>query len=346
MAAAPIAAAIATGHPGPALFGIMGIGMCGVTLLPAVYEATEDRKFVQIGFSKFSSVGILLLTTALGVSLGIGHTLGFFNPFVISAFVGTSLLLAAMIFYSDLNRTKVIARYRQSEPHLARQFLNFKEQTVSIPIDNKNLIFSLFTDLLLLGSLQTSAAWAGVVGGVVAAVVAGSVTGAAVAFGAKAMNEDRNGYLGSMTGSGAAVAVVVGFLVGILAAFVVGNQVEEAVKMINAIAATPTGFVILALRTIWLGAFFGWVAKKASYDMSEKGFSHSFTIVFLVLTVAFGIIAGIVIIQTQAGLLNPFKMLALAGTGISLAIMIFYPRWQRGRIIAKYRQLHPYLIKP
>ena len=72
------------------------------------------------GFSKALAFGVSLLSTALGISLGIGLKLGFLNHLVISAVVGTSLPLVMMILYPPLERARRLARYRKLERHLIK----------------------------------------------------------------------------------------------------------------------------------------------------------------------------------------------------------------------------------
>jgi heme exporter protein D len=44
--------------------------------------------------------------------------------------------------------------------------------------------------------------------------------------------------------------------------------------------------------------------------------------------------------------LGPYVILALAATGLPLAIMLLYPPLKRYTLIAKYRSREPHLIKP
>src|SRR4028119_1894853 len=57
---------------------------------------------LQRGFSKTIAIGVSLLSTALGISLGLGFKLGFVHQLVTSAIVGTSVPLATMILYPSL----------------------------------------------------------------------------------------------------------------------------------------------------------------------------------------------------------------------------------------------------
>jgi len=72
------------------------------------------------GFSKILAFGVSLLSAALGISLGIGLKLGFFNRPVISAVLATSFPLLTMILYPPLERVRRIARYRKLEGNLIK----------------------------------------------------------------------------------------------------------------------------------------------------------------------------------------------------------------------------------
>lgn len=76
---------------------------------------------VERGFSKRLAFGVSLFAAALGISLGMGLKLGFFNnPLVMAAILGTSFPLANMILYPPLDRAKRIANYRKLEGHLIK----------------------------------------------------------------------------------------------------------------------------------------------------------------------------------------------------------------------------------
>lgn len=76
------------------------------------------RHLEQKGFTTRCSRRISLLAIAAGVSLGIDFALGFANPFVLSALVGTGVPLTALLLYPALQRRRAITQYRQSEHHL------------------------------------------------------------------------------------------------------------------------------------------------------------------------------------------------------------------------------------
>jgi serine/threonine protein kinase len=105
----------------------------GVASLHAAFAAVDAVVFMaafegegvaqsclQRGFSKTLAVGVSLLSTALGISLGLGLKLGFVNQLVMSAIVATSLPLATLIIYPPLERVRRIKNYRKLEGHLIK----------------------------------------------------------------------------------------------------------------------------------------------------------------------------------------------------------------------------------
>jgi serine/threonine protein kinase len=68
-----------------------------------------------------------------------------------------------------------------------------------------------------------------------------------------------------------------------------------------------------------------------------------FTNILWLFTAGFGTSLGVGWI---VGFFNPYILLALAGTGIPLATMLFYPPLKRRRLIANYRKSEQHLIKP
>ena len=78
-------------------------------------------------------------------------------------------------------------------------------------------------------------------------------------------------------------------------------------------------------------------------NLTNRGFSEVFAVWFSLLTAGFGISLGISLV---VGLLNPYAISALAGTGLPLAAMTVYPPLKRNRLIAKYRASQEHLINP
>jgi hypothetical protein len=87
----------------------------------AAFEGEDvAQNCLNRGFSKTLAVGVSLLSAALGISLGMGLKLGFFNQIVMSAVLCTSFPLAALILYPPLERARRIANYRKLEGHLIK----------------------------------------------------------------------------------------------------------------------------------------------------------------------------------------------------------------------------------
>ncbi|MCC2695995.1 serine/threonine protein kinase, partial [Nodularia sp. LEGE 04288] len=81
------------------------------------------------------------------------------------------------------------------------------------------------------------------------------------------------------------------------------------------------------------------VAKNMIYTFEHKSIVRRLLLLTAGLGISFGI--GCII-----GLLNPYILLALSGTGLPLATMLLYPPLQRRKLIAKYRKSEERLIKP
>jgi len=104
--------AVATFIVWGALGAWVGVGAGFVWLLLAGIVVKTHR---QRGFSLKYALGISFLTTALGITLGMGFQVGVLNPLIILALTGTTLPWAAMIMAPPLRQAKLIAKYRQSE---------------------------------------------------------------------------------------------------------------------------------------------------------------------------------------------------------------------------------------
>jgi serine/threonine protein kinase len=163
--------------------------------------------------------------------------------------------------------------------------------------------------------------------------------------------------------------VVMGIRQGVSAAVVVTMAVGVAVSLavFNAVFMAMISVLDLAVRgdANWPASWFGnnlavdlavllavslamglgeylaifwrvmWAAKMVGDDIS--------TVILLTLTAGLGTSLGIGCI---VGFFHPYILLALAGTGIALATMLFYPPLKRHRLIAKYRKSEQHLIKP
>jgi len=99
------------------LAAIVGI-MFGAKDRSVAVPGGTDWQYLQTEFGTILAVVILLLTSALGISLGLGFKLGFL--FVIYAVLATGLPLAWMMIYMPKQRSRLIARYRKSEQQLIK----------------------------------------------------------------------------------------------------------------------------------------------------------------------------------------------------------------------------------
>lgn len=78
-------------------------------------------------------------------------------------------------------------------------------------------------------------------------------------------------------------------------------------------------------------------------QMKQKNF-HSFqAIIVPILTAGLGLSIGF---GFQLGFCEPRIIAAIAGTGIPLTTMTFYPPIKRAKLVSKYRQKEQHLIKP
>lgn len=92
----------------------------GKTRIKVLVSSETLWQHLQIEFGTVLAIVMPLLTAALGISLGMGFKLGFLNLFVICAVLVTGLPLAWMIIYLPKERSRIIAKYRQLEPHLIK----------------------------------------------------------------------------------------------------------------------------------------------------------------------------------------------------------------------------------
>lgn len=139
----------------------------------------------------------------------------------------------------------------------------------------------------------------------------GSVAGGAAAFSATSLLKRIIGMIGGL-------AAIVGFLP------VMGSDVDVIVGFF-------LGLIIAAL---------GGVVVK---NHLERKFPLELAAIISILTAGLGMSLGTEFID---GLLNPFVMLALAGTGLPLAAVIMRLHLQNKTLVDNYRKSERYLIKP
>lgn len=103
------------------------------------------------------------------------------------------------------------------------------------------------------------------------------------------------------------------------------------------------GITIAGGSSMFAGLFLGFIIFIIFESFVKKGFSIRFAAAILLLTVALGIILGIVWLTESLTLSAIFT---IAVTGIPLVAMILPPYWKRSRLIAKYHSSNQHLIKP
>jgi serine/threonine protein kinase len=102
---------------GVASVGSPSGGLAFAAVLGSVMGAVSVAASVGI---KSIPIHLLLLTSGLGISIGIGLIFGFLNFYILLALSATGLPLARMLVYAPIERRKLIAEYRQSEAHLIK----------------------------------------------------------------------------------------------------------------------------------------------------------------------------------------------------------------------------------
>lgn len=108
---------------------------------------------------------------------------------------------------------------------------------------------------------------------------------------------------------------------------------------IGTIEVGLSGFIIGFIVGFVLGVLTGNAVK----DHRQRRFPVVLAVGISILTAALGMSLGI---GFRLGFLNSFVKLAVAGTGLPLALMLVYPLLNQAIVIAKYHQSERYLIKP
>jgi hypothetical protein len=209
--------------------------------------------------------------------------------------------------------------------------LTLKVRTAPIQLDRFKISYPVLGLLLLTSGITAwgmKIAFFTVIGASYAALwggILGGLLGAFVGNGSFIENRNRHKSLfGSMVG-------------GILGAAIASSAAIFLAKF--------TGIAFGA----FIGGMFGAFGVAVFADMSRtdglrnKQLGKGFRTVFSLFTVGFGACLGIAL---TGGLANPLVLLALAGSGLPLANMLFYRHRQQRQLIAKYHQSQEVLIKP
>ncbi|MBD1897443.1 serine/threonine-protein kinase [Coleofasciculus sp. FACHB-129] len=224
--------------------------------------------------------------------------------------------------------------------------ITVKIQTAPVPIANKKLPY---IALALLVTLAASAAWIeGIAwGGTIAqvgamgVVMAGFITLFVAAFGVAAAATAAAGavfvakLLSRYKVKFAGIDTVVALLVaGIVAFFVTGFG-----EQFRAANSAAVGFEAVDFAVFMAG--FG--AQSLAVSCLKRGFSPNLAIGVSLLAMALGMTLGV---GFQVGLLNPLVMGAVLAVGLPLGTILFYPPFERARLIGNYRKFEQHLIKP
>ncbi|PSO55875.1 MAG: serine/threonine protein kinase [Cyanobacteria bacterium QH_8_48_120] len=246
------------------------------------------------------------------------------NSIQCQIWVDTSKLIANQFY-----KRQVILHANSS---LEKHPITIEVKTASLPIE---IIKLPYVSLILLLFTSLAGAAIGATAASIAGAAAATLIGVAVGTGLFAVLFATLGVvIGTVVGIGAVVAALTVAVIG------VGGWVGA-----GALAAIGLW--------LWLGFGCGWALAVFRDDRGEesnlvenltnRGFSEVFAVWFSLLTAGFGISLGISLV---VGLLNPYAISALAGTGLPLAAMTVYPPLKRNRLIAKYRASQEHLIKP
>jgi hypothetical protein len=87
----------------------------------------------------------------------------------------------------------------------------------------------------------------------------------------------------------------------------------------------------------------GFGAQSLAVSCLKRGFSTNLAIGVSLLAMALGMTLGI---GFQIGLLNPLVMGAVLAVSLPLGTILFYPPFERARLIGNYRKFEQHLIKP
>jgi serine/threonine protein kinase len=89
-------------------------------LVSGIVVGVGVERLCQQGYSPKSAMVFLVLATGVGISLGLSWLVGFANPLVLLASVGTGLLLVEEILRTSLKRFRLLTEQRQAEEFLIK----------------------------------------------------------------------------------------------------------------------------------------------------------------------------------------------------------------------------------
>ncbi|WP_414550593.1 protein kinase domain-containing protein [Anabaena sp. CCY 0017] len=232
--------------------------------------------------------------------------------------VCTVLLDTSKLMADKLYKRQLILR-TNADPEVYS--LTVQVQTAPLPIERDTMPDAdLLYVFLPCAVVSLFFSWAIAIGG--AETVITAVSGAMIGV-----------AMGGAMGAGSAARVGASQAVGVAAFLAVIGSVIGAVIGAASVNFASAGSVFGAMLVAVIGTVIGSMNAKI----------RSIPIQLLLLTAGLGISFGIGVIF---GVFNPYIFLAIAGTGLPLATMLLYPRFERRKLIAQYRQSENRLIKP
>ncbi|WP_414526736.1 serine/threonine protein kinase [Nodularia chucula] len=199
-------------------------------------------------------------------------------------------------------------------------------ETAPLPIERRKVPYIKLAGIfLVVAGLSITMSWAIAVGGAVGGAVIGAFIGAL-------------GWAVKAAVIWAVIWAFIGAFIGAVIGAVIGDVDYWASLAVYAAVdywASLAMYAAVYAAVIW--------AVYAARDVIETVDNKSIAIRLLLLTAGLGISCGIACI---VGLLNPYILLALSGSGLPLATMLLYLPLKRRKLIAKYRKSEERLIKP
>ncbi len=245
---------------------------------------------------------------------------------------------------ADQSGERQILLHTNSSPDT--YILTVKIQTAPLPIAKKQLPYN---SLCMLFVACFGVAWVGALAWGMPGAAFGAGIGALIGVFAGAFPEASiDGGLGFGLGTlaGSSTKSVKGSsVVELIAGMMAGSVAGSICGWIGSSLALAKGDVPIFMALVWIVAVsvVGILAGMVARVIAKNLFTEWFIVVISLLIVGLGISLGISLVF---GFLNPSIILALAGTGLPLTTMIFYPILRRRKIIAKYQQSQQHLIKP
>ncbi|HEY9851521.1 MAG TPA: serine/threonine-protein kinase [Leptolyngbyaceae cyanobacterium] len=270
--------------------------------------------------------------------------ISFSTPQFMSNQVDCKITVDTSKLQADKTGERQILLYTNSSPDTYT--LTVKIKTAPLPVTKKQLPYG---SLCVLFVACFGVAWVGALAWGMPRAAFEAGIGALIGFFAGAFPEASiDGGLGFGLGTLAGYSTksvkgssVVELVIGMMAGSVAGS----ICGWIGSSLALAKGDVPFFMALVWIVvvSVVGFIAGLVARTITKNLFTGWFVVLISLVTVGLGFSLGI---GFTVGFLNPLIILAIAGTGLPLATMIFYPNLRRHRLIAKYQQSQQHLIKP